>query len=113
MSRPNCSRMCGWTTSSSRIAGLVIFSFHGSADQRGNACKMIFHRARRGLRIAACDTFVDLTMAFKRRILGASDLQRDRPLARQPLDEPVMDGGINRVARDRRQHIVEGDVSTL
>ncbi len=74
---------------------------------------MILHRARRSLRIAACDTLEDLTMAFDCRILGAGDLQRDRPLARQPFDQPVVDGGIDRVARDRRKHIVEGDIGTL
>src|SRR5258708_7882990 len=112
-SRRNCGRTCGWTASSSRIAGLAIVPLDGSPDQCGNACEMIFHRARRALRIAACDTLEDLTMAFERRILGASDLQRDRPLARQPFDEPVMDGGIDRVARDCGQHIEEGDVGTL
>ncbi len=74
---------------------------------------MILHRARRSLRITACDTLEDLTMAFECRILGTGDLQRDCPLACQPFDQPVVDSGIDRVTGDRRKHIMEGDVSTL
>src|SRR6266567_3869354 len=112
-SRRNRGMKSACTTNSTSRASSGIVALHGAPDQLGNASEMIRHRARRSLRIAACDTLEDLTMAVECRILGTSYLQRDRPLTRQPFDQPVVDGGIDRVARDRRKHIVEGDVGTL
>ena len=100
------------TTNSTRSTSGIL-GLRRNLHQARNRLQMLVHGGGRGIRIIRRHGLQDPAMRSEGRFLGPRRPQRDRPLAREPFDECVMDSCEDRVAGGLCQHVVEGDIGAL
>src|SRR5580704_12322462 len=113
MSSPKRSAKAGLTRNSTRTTSGFTLGLRRDSDQIGDRLQMVVHRRRGRLAVFRRNGLEYSPVRLESRLFSSGGAQRDRALARQPLDQSVVNRDEDRILSDPRQDVVEGDVGSF